>query len=504
MKRLSYLLYSLLLAFLLTLGAVLLLLITTLRAAAQTPAGSAAELTLPQVIELTLAQSSVAKQAQTNRETSLWQYRSFRADYKPQLALEGTLPNYSRTITPVTQQDGSTAFRYVRINNSYLGTTVSQNIGPTGGTVTVGSYLQRFDNFEGAGQRLYNSNPISLGLVQPIGRFNTLAWAKRIEPLRFEESQRQFVEERETIARRVTELYFDVLLQQVNADVARQNREVSQDMLRMGREKNKLGRISENDLLLLEQNLLNAQQAEVQASVDAQTAALQLKGYTGLTVDVARPLAVPAAASSLTINPDEALAHARQYRREPLSYQRRLLEAERGVAQAKGTTGLQADLTASFGLTSSADNLPNSYQNPNNQQQVRLGFTMPLVDWGKTRATVKTAELTRQQVKHTVEQEQMTFEQSVLAQAAQLSGLNQQRALAARADSLAQRRYDITRATYQVGRLSLTDLNIAQQDKDRAKRAYIAALRACWVAYYQLRSLTLYDYERQQPLLAAQ
>ena len=128
---------------------------------------------------------------------------------------------------------------------------------------------------------------------------------------------------------------------------------------------------------------------------------------------------------------------------------------------------------------------------------------MPIVDWGKTRAVVKTAELSRQQVQHTVEQEQMTFEQSVLSQAAQLGSLNQQLALTARADSLSQRRYDIARATYQVGRISLTDLNIAQSEKDRAKRAYIAALRACWVGYYQLRTLTLYDFERQQPLLAA-
>ncbi|WP_400193251.1 TolC family protein [Hymenobacter sp. B81] len=506
MKRVSYLLYSLLIALLLGLGTMLVVLIAALSAAAQDAgpgrAGQPAALSLPQVIELTLAQSAVARQAVTNRETSLWQYRSFRADYKPQLSLEGTLPDYSRTITPVTQQDGTTAFRYVRINNSYLGTVVSQNIGLTGGRVTVGSYLQRFDNFEG-NQRLYNSNPISLGLTQPIGQFNTLVWAKRIEPLRFQESQRQFAEERETIARRVTELYFDVLQQQVNAAVARQNREVSEDMLRMGREKDKLGRISENDLLLLEQNLLNARQAEVQAVVDEQNAALALKGYTGLSVDPAQPLAVPAATAARRVNPDEALRYARQYRREPLSFQRRLLEADRGVAQAKGTTGLQASLTASFGLTSSAESLPTSYQNPNNQQQVRLGFSMPLVDWGKTRAVVKTAELSRQQVQHTVEQEQLTFEQQVLSQVAQLDALEQQLTLASRADSLAQRRYAITRATYQVGRLSLTDLNIAQQDKDRAKRAYIAALRACWVAYYQLRTLTLFDFERQEPLLTA-
>ncbi|GAB2963507.1 TolC family protein [Hymenobacter coalescens] len=468
------------------------------------PAAPTAALSLPQAIELTLVQSSVAKQAVTNRETSHWQYRSFRADYRPQLAVSGVLPDYSRTILAVQQPDGTTNFRYVRINTSNVGATVTQGIGLTGGRITVGSTLQRFDNFDGPGQRLYNSNPVAVGLVQPLGRFNALSWNKRIEPLRYEESQRQYVEERETIARRVTELYFDVLLQQVNAQVARQNLRASEELLRTGGERHQLGRLSENDLLLLELNLLNARQAEVQATVDAQNAAVELQGYTGLTLDPATRLDVPGAAPQLRVAPEAALAQARQYRREALMFQRRLLEADRGVAQAKGTTGFQADLVASFGLTSSAERLGNSYVNPNDQQQVRLGFSVPIVDWGKTRATVKTAELARQQARHTVEQEQMTFEQSVLSQAAQLGALEQQLQLTRRADSLAQRRYDIAQATYKVGRITLNDLNIAQSEKDRAKRAYIAALRASWVAYYRLRTLTLYDFEREQPLLAQQ
>jgi hypothetical protein len=46
-------------------------------------------------------------------------------------------------------------------------------------------------------------------------------------------------------------------------------------------------------------------------------------------------------------------------------------------------------------------------------------------------------------------------------------------------------------------------LNIALAEKDQAKRAYILALRAGWIAYYRLRALTLYDFERQRPLIAS-
>ena len=134
------------------------------------------------------------------------------------------------------------------------------------------------------------------------------------------------------------------------------------------------------------------------------------------------------------------------------------------------------------------------------QQQVSLEFAVPVVDWGRQRSVRKTAELSRQQVALTVAQEELTFEQSVTTQAAQLGGLHEQLALAAQADTLAQQRYNIAQATYKVGRISLTDLNIALAEKDQAKRAYIASLRAAWVAHYRLRALTLYDFEREQPL----
>jgi len=459
-------------------------------------------LTLPAIIEQALSQSAAGHQAHTNRETGYWQWRGYQANYRPQLGLQGTLPNFSRVITPVVQPDGTTDFRAVRINNSNLALTLSQNIGLTGGQLIVGSEVQRFDDFNGELKR-YNNQPFTIGLVQPLGQFNSLAWNRRIEPLRYQESQRQYVEERETIAQRVAELYFDVLLQQVNADVAGQNAGAAAEMLRVGQEKFRLGRLSQSDLLQLELNVLNAKQAQVQAQLDAENAAVALQAYTGLPGTEAPVLAVPAPAALPTVAPAQALEQARQHRSSTLAFRRRLLQAERDVALARGSTGLQATLTANLGYVNQAENLGTTYTNLQNQQQLRLAFSLPIVDWGRQKALVKTAELSREQVQYNVAQEERSFEQTVLTQAAQLPSLSQQLRLAARADSLAQQRYDIARATYLVGRISLTDLNLASAAKDLAKRGYIAALRACWVAHYRLRALTLYDFERQQPLAAA-
>jgi outer membrane protein TolC len=479
--------------------------LTLVFALAATTNAPAQTLTLPALIAQTQATAAPAQQARAAREGGYWAYRAYQASYRPQLGLAGTVPNFNRAIIPVVQPDGTTEFQSVRYNNSLLALNLTQNIGLTGGQVVVGSQVQRFDDFARSEKR-YNNQPFTLGLTQPLGYFNALRWDRRIAPLLYQESQRQYLEAREAIAQRATELFFDVLLQQVNAAVAGQNAQATAELLRVGREKYALGRLSQSDLLQLELNLLDAQQAQTQARLDAETATVSLRTYCALPAEAAAteaalpPLAVPAPAPALAVVPAEALSQARQHRAAPLAFARQQLQATRDVAQARGTTGFLATLTANLGYVNQAPGLRESYLALQNQQQVALAFSLPLVDWGRRRATIRTAELARDQTQAAVSQAERAFEQTILTQAAQVPALAGQARLAARADTLAQRRYAITRATYEAGRLSLTDLTLASAAKDLARRSYILALRAGWVGYYRLRGLTLFDFETGQPL----
>ncbi|NJL15250.1 MAG: hypothetical protein HC913_21080 [Microscillaceae bacterium] len=44
--------------------------------------------------------------------------------------------------------------------------------------------------------------------------------------------------------------------------------------------------------------------------------------------------------------------------------------------------------------------------------------------------------------------------------------------------------------------ISITDFNIALQEKDQAKRQYLSTLREFWQVYYQIRQQTMYDFEK--------
>jgi outer membrane protein TolC len=455
--------------------------------------------TLEQVIAQAQKNSLTFRQAETSRETSYWQWRTYLADYKPTLSLAGTLPDFSRSINPVTQPDGTTDFKQVSINNALLDLGISQSIGLTGGQVFVNSQLQRFDDFNASATR-YNSNPALIGFSQPLFRFNKLTWARKIEPLRYAESQKRFVEDREVIAQDITRLYFDLLLQQVNQSIATKNRTNTEDIIRIAEEKFKLGKISKNDVLQLRLSLLNSQIAQAEADLAVKNATLALNNYLGETAAKPLQLAVPGNLPILQVTEDEALAQARQNRKESIAFKRTLLQAERDLAEARQSNGFNATMFATFGLTNQATNLVDSYGNPENQQRVRIGFELPIMDGGKQKSLRKTAQANLKLAQYAVEQDQLEFEQNIRTQVNQFQMLKTRVAITAEADQIAQSRYDIAKATYVIGRISITDLNIALGEKDQAKRAYISSLRDFWTAFYNLRTLTLYDFENNIPI----
>ena len=64
------------------------------------------------------------------------------------------------------------------------------------------------------------------------------------------------------------------------------------------------------------------------------------------------------------------------------------------------------------------------------------------------------------------------------------------------AESVAQERYHIALNRFAVGDISVTDLNYAEQEKDDARRNYIYQLYLSWYYYYNLRYITLFDFEK--------
>ncbi|MGF1637153.1 MAG: TolC family protein [Cyclobacteriaceae bacterium] len=455
--------------------------------------------TLKQIIRIARDQSISAKRAETTRENRYWQYRNFRSRYQPQLSLDGTLPNFSRTVDNVQQNDGSYNFVPVSINNSIVNLRLSQAIAPTNTRVFLNSSVRRFDNFA-TDATLYSGNPMELGIIQPLFQFNGLKWDNKIEPLRYQESKKGYVEDLERISVNSSELFFDLLLAQISAEISSKNLLNNDTIYKIAEGRYNLGNIAENELLQLELTVMNSRQALAQANLDLETSTLRLKSFIGITTPGPIQLVLPGSIPDFEVDENVALSEARRNRQEVTGFERRKMEGDREVAQARGETGLVADLFARFGLTNRSDNLQGLYVNPEDQQIISLGFEIPILDWGRQKSRIKTAEANQKFIQYTVQQDEINFDQEVYTQVKQLKMLRDQLLITEKADDIAQRRYDISKNRYMIGKIGITDLNIALQEKDEAKRSYILSLRNFWNAYYTLRQLTLYDFEANRPI----
>lgn len=458
--------------------------------------------TLKELVQQAKDNSPAALRAKTIKENSYWQFRQFKADYNPQLSLTGTLPAYNQSYSSITQPDGSIRYQEINQNLIDLGLRLQQVIAPTGGIISVNTSTSRFDNFisnPNEPKTQYLGTPVNVRLQQPIFAYNRFKWNKKIAPLVFEESKREYVQELENVSTVVTELFFNFLTAQVNVEIASKNLRHSEDIYSIEKKRYEVGTTFEDELLQIELQTLKAKQDLAQAKLDLESSSFAVNSFIGLNQSAEIKLLSPIEIPDFEVDVEQAIDFAFENRAESLGFDRRKLEAESAVAQAKGQR-FDATLNASYGTNNTAYNWADVYGNPNTQALVNLGISVPILDWGRSKARMAQAMANQQLVDYTVQQDMVNFEQQIFTKVKNFLMIRERLNVTKLADDVAERRYDISLRRYQTGNVDITNLNIAQNEKDSNKRAFYASLRDFWVAYYELRSLTLYDFENEQLL----
>lgn len=452
-------------------------------------------LSLSDVISLAKGQSPSAKLASTNYTSKYWQYKLYQSNYLPQVSLNATLPNLNRGISPITQPDGTVSFLPQSLLTNSLNLSISQNIGFTNSQIFVSSQIQRIDILSSPMSASYLVNPVIVGINQPIFGFNKLLWDRRIEPMKYEEAQKQFNEDMEQVAVQASELFFDLLTAQMELKIQRKNVENNDTLFKVSQGRFNLGKIAENELLQMELNQMRAKNSLAQSELDADIAMLKLANFLKMPSDQKLTLVEPNLVPNFRVDEKIALTEVEKNSQTVIAFQRKKLEAERDVVKAIRENRFSANIVASYGLSNSGDMIQNQYSNSQDQQQVRLGLQVPIVDWGRAKAQIRTMEAVQQYVEISTEQDAQSLRQEILMLSKQFEMRRQKLLISLKADTIAQKRFDISMKRYLIGKIAITDLNIAQQEKDQALLEYFNDLRQFWHIYYDIRRRTLYDFE---------
>ena len=456
------------------------------------------QLTFQEVIKLSEEQSPNALMAKHRFRASYWQYRTYSAQYMPSLTLNGTTPDYSTAYTRV-YTDGQWEYVPTNMLQNIGSLSLAQNIGFTGGSIALESDLTLQNDFVTETNK-YITVPVSIRLTQPLFRYNALKWQKKTEPLKYETAKKTFLTNIEMVHQQAVNNFFSLALAQINKQIAEMNYSNADTLWRIAKGRYELGTIAEDELLQMQLSWLNSETARKEAEMNLRDREIRLRSFLGFNENVRIELIIPAEIPALQVSTQEVFDLAMTNNPEILTQQLILLQAQSNVAQAKADRGLNANIFASFGLQGKDQDLNVAYSALNRNQGVRVGFTLPILDWGLGRGKFKMAQSSLELAQVQSQQAIVDFQQNLYLDVEQFNLQLAQVGIAAKSDTVAQKMFEVTKQRFLIGKIAVLELNNADTKKDENKRAYIQSLQNYWNYFYNLRNLTLYDFIKRQPI----
>ncbi len=415
------------------------------------------------------------------------------------------MPSYNRSIVQLLQLDTATGnavtlFQPQAQTTASLSLQLSQTLPLTGGNLFVSSSLTRLTVSGQGTLQTWSSTPVTVGLRQDIFRPNVANWDRREQDVLVDEEERTYRQAMEDVAVQTTGLFFATYAARTALANAVTNAAVNDTLYRLNTGRFQVGRIGENDLLQSQLALLRARTSLDAARLEYERATAELRLALGLPAD--RPLDVAVTPAVPDLEPDTVRAVAEAMRNAVAVSDAALadVQARRRVTEAQLADGIGATVEASYGYNATASSMHLAYQNLLEARTFTLAVQLPLWQWGAHGAGVKAAEADRERI---TDQSALTLEQLTLDAKFAALNLSQARrnvALLTVADSVAGKRFEVAYNRYVIGKITIDNLYIAQQEKDAALVQFVGGLRDYWLAYYRLREITLYDFVAGRPI----
>ncbi len=460
-------------------------------------------LSFDEVVSISRCDNLSARKAYVEKKNAFWNYQIHRSNLRPQLSLGTQLTDFSKGVTPVSQNDGSIVIRNINQNSTSANLALEQPLPFLGAEVFMNSYLYRFDNFS-ANDHSYSSQPLEVGISMPVLQFNQLKWDKRIKPIEYLESKKEYDREIEMSAYYAVELFFELVYDRNEWSMADANMKLNADLYRISQERFAQGQISLDELLQIKLMMVNAKKNLKAAQVSMENSELMLLTHLSLIEVTDVELVVPGQIPDVQITSAKAIEYALENNPESVAFKRRLLVADEDVARVNGATGINGNVFATVGYGSDFDELSQWNQDLNQHATLQVGFAIPIIDWGRTHAARKQAYMKKELEETSVLQEKINFEKEIVSLVNIVDMLKDNIQVVAEAEEIAKQRYEIAYNRYLMGDLSILELDMAQKEKDYASRDLLTTQGSFWVNYHRLRMITLYDFINQKALVNIQ
>ena len=458
-------------------------------------------LDLERTVRLATDSSLTAQKYQSVYDTSRYRYLSWQASRKPQFSLESTPVTYERYMTQrYLSEENIDVYRQQRMLYSQAGITATQTVEPWGGYFYGSTQLGYLRTFGDQTQTQFMTVPIKVGYKQELLFYNPLKWDRQIEPLKLTLAQKNLIYGIETTSEEAVGKFFTLALAQDQLRMAEEYLASCDTIYAIAERRFKIASISKAELSILELEKTNARTTLANARIARSRATQELATYLGMERTTDIELVIPTVVQNLRVDAAEAIQFARENNPQYLSSRQAAVEARRDAERARVEKNLSISIDASIGLNQVANRFTDAFRHLLSQDMASVTLSVPIKDWGKRKNAYLAARSTVEAAEHA---EQESARDTELDVALTVADFNERQAIvktAREALTIAEDAYAQTLQRFIKAQADAYSLSVAQSHWQTARQNQIASLQNYWLAYYHLRRLTLYDYQRHQTI----
>lgn len=210
-------------------------------------------ITLNDVIDDFVIKSPEAKKIRLEYINKHLDYQNYKKGFLPTLSLNFLPIGFNRSIKLLQNAtDGNYSYVEDYVNNGSTGVTISQNIAPTGGKLSLNTSLNMLTEFKENRNR-FSANIIKLSYNQKLfGEYKNYRFKRILEELNHKNTYRTFCEAMATLQTTAARQYVDIYLLESKRTLFEDNIKIADTLLHIGKIKYANGSLSEEELIQLE------------------------------------------------------------------------------------------------------------------------------------------------------------------------------------------------------------------------------------------------------------
>jgi outer membrane protein TolC len=478
-------------------------------------------MSLQEAVDLSLGRSFSVYQLEQQYLQISYGLENAKRQLRTRIDFNSTLPAISQAIDAhlINTAPGINELFYLRTGATWAqaGVNIVQPL-ITNGRIVLLSNLVGFDAFnELPGGSRVDSRSVqpSLGIrfTQPLFQFNAVKGQLQDATMALESLTLRYTEEELRLINQVSRQFYSLVAQQRVLELAMDRYIQSDRNYNSGVRRQNAGLIPESDVLRLAVTRANDEDALESARNQLELQQFAFNRLVGLTLDEQVWAEARLEYQPVEVDLDRALelafANRSDLRRAEIDLDQTRLEVRRTVSQGRPDLQLNIgyDITGNSSLSAMpTDDWGKHFKealDPDNRSpntNVSLTLNIPLFDWGRNASLVQRRLSEARVLERQVDETREDLRQRVTDRVRAVESAMRRLLIQQQNVQVALTSYDFTQKRYARGEITVTELATAQDQLSQTQINLLNAQIAFELAKADLKEITLWDWEANQPV----